>query len=186
MTRKIAVLIVALLVLVGLLAAGGVVSAQGPGTPPAATPAWGGCGMMGGWSGSNSYGMMGRWGLDKSTLGIVAEKLGLSLDELTAKLRDGSTIADLAAAQNIPLDDLVQAVIAVRATALQDAVQAGRITQAQADLMLQRMTDMIEACFTSGPLGGFGAGMMGGRGGRTGGVGRGPMRGWGAGTADTL
>lgn len=140
----------------------------------------GGPGMMGN--------MGGRWGgPENSMIAIVAEKLGLTTDELVTELQAGKTIADIAKEKNVALETIVDAVVAPRAERLTQMVTNGRLTQEQADTMLATMkanitTKMSEkweprglgyqdadgdgACdnMGQGPMGGrFGGGRMGGR-----------------------
>lgn len=92
-------------------------------------------------------GMMGRQGgfdcmmvgTESSLLGVAAEELGMTLDELTAELQDGKTIADLAAEKGIEPQAIADAFVAQRAEWLAEAVADGRITQQQADWMLENM-----------------------------------------------
>jgi uncharacterized protein YidB (DUF937 family) len=48
-----------------------------------------------------------RGGGHEKTMKAVAEKLGMSTDDLKAKLKDGSTMADLAKTAGVSQDDLV-------------------------------------------------------------------------------
>lgn len=106
-------------------------------------------------------GFGGRGGMmagpDNSMLSVAAEELGLTLDELAAELKDGKTIADLAADRGVELQTIADAFIASRAEWLADAVAEGRITQQQADWMLEHMEDQVlEHLNSSLPYGGRG------------------------------
>lgn len=98
----------------------------------------------------------------------VADALGLTVEELEAAQAEGVHIFDLAAQQDVDMADVQAAVEAYRAEAVQAAVDAGTITQAQADRILSQ-----EGCLNG--MGGLG-GPGGGR--RHGGM-RGGMRGFG-------
>jgi len=113
----------------------------------------------GGWSGR---GVMG--GAENSLIAVAADQLGMTVDELAAALEDGeTTIADLAAAQGIDPQAIVDAYIAGRQELLAEAVADGRITQEQADLMLEHMAEMALAHVNGTfPLGGPGGGCPGG------------------------
>lgn len=130
--------------------------AQEPTLPGAYGP--GGCGGFGG-----EYGGM---------LDILAEVLGMTPEEIFAELEAGKTIAEIAADQGVELAELVDALIAPRAEALAQAVEDGRLTQEQADWLLEHMREGLEwrlsnNVFGFGGFGGFG--MRGGhRGGRHG------------------
>lgn len=103
----------------------------------------------------------------------IADALGLTVEELEAAQAEGVHIFDLAAQQDVDMADVQAAVEAYRAEALQAAVDAGTITQAQADAILSQ-----EGCL--GGLGGF-AGPGGPRGGHRHGGMRGGMPGFGFG-----
>ena len=94
----------------------------------------------------------------------LAEKLGLSLDELQEKLSAGETLSEIAEAQGVDLEEVQEALSAEKLEAqkanIQQAVEDGKMTQEQADWMLQG----IDQGFM--PMRG---GARGGRGGRFGG-----------------
>jgi len=142
-----------------------------------------GPGMMGGGLGPGMMGrgmgrgMMGRglgFGMmgdsEISLLAVAADKLGMTVDELQTQLRDGKTVADLAKEKGVDLQTILDAFLAPRQEALSQAVADGKITQEQADQMLENMRDMIEDHLNGempmlgpGGCGGFGGrGMMGG------------------------
>jgi len=138
-----------------------------------------GPGMMGGGLGR---GMMGRglgWGMmgdsQDSLIAVAADKLGMTVDELQTQLKDGKTIADLASEKGVDLQSIVDAFMTSRQEALSQAVTDGKITQEQADQMLENMRDMVED-HLNGEMPAFGPGGCGGMGGRGG---RGMMGAWG-------
>ncbi|MBN1135816.1 MAG: hypothetical protein JXM73_04480 [Anaerolineae bacterium] len=105
-------------------------------------------------------GMMGR-GMDRGLLGrslgrgmmgdsedsliaVAADKLGMTIGELMTQLKDGRTIADLAQEKGVDLQIIVDALVASCQERLSQAVTDGKITQDQADRMLEKMRDMIE------------------------------------------
>jgi hypothetical protein len=87
-----------------------------------------------------------------------------------------AVIARVASNLGVPEAKLNEAFAQAHDQALDDAVKAGELTQAQADWMKQRHAAMAQGGF--GPGRGMGPGMMGGRGpmmgGRFGGAGDGP------------
>jgi len=121
---------------------------------------------------SFGWGMMG--GSEDSLLAVAADKLGMTVDDLTAQLKDGKTVADLAQEKGVDLQTIVDAFVAARQEALSQAVTDGKITQEQADQMLENMRDMIED-HLNGDMPRFGPGGCGGRGGFGG---RGMMGAW--------
>ena len=146
-------LIVAILVLaLGALGVG-VAFAQG-GTPPTPTYPYGGQ-MMGGRGG---YGPTHTYVVD-----AFAAKLGLTVEDVNARLASGETMVQIALSKGISADALPAFMNEVHKTAFDKAVAAGVMTQAQADFMLQRM---FQSGYGTGTCprggGGYGRGMMGG------------------------
>ncbi len=99
-------------------------------------------------------------------LDSVAEALGLDADDLIAALQDGQSVADVAEAQGVALEDVSAALLAEASATLAEAVEAGDISQAEADAHLVLMQSHLEAMLTSalpmfsGRM--FGGGMFGG------------------------
>ncbi|MGE5140982.1 MAG: hypothetical protein ACM3JD_16065 [Rudaea sp.] len=123
----------ALLAVVGLAALGGTAAfAQGP-APQSTAPAYGpGYGM--------SMGLGGRMGGAQNSLVAVAAKvLGIDQTALVTSLNGGKTIADVAQEKGVSTSKIVDEFLAPREQALKSAVDAKRITQAQADSMLAAM-----------------------------------------------
>lgn len=77
----------------------------------------------------------------------VAEALGLTADEVGAARAAGSTIADLAAAQGVDADVVIQALVDAKAERLDEKVAAGELTAEEAAQRLanaeQRATDRV-------------------------------------------
>ena len=71
----------------------------------------------------------------------LSEILGLSADEITAQLKEGKTITEIAAEQGLSEEELQQALYAAMAEKLAQKVADGSITQEQADKMLERMQE---------------------------------------------
>jgi hypothetical protein len=146
-------MVVASLFAVSALAAGpvgGRWAQQGtPQTPNGACP-MGGAGMMGrpAWAGQPDE---------------VAALLGMTAEQIQAERQAGKSLAQIAQSKNVPTEKLVETMLSAKKTALQQAVTDGKLTQAQADLMVERMTAMAKVMVertTTGPMGG--RGMMGG------------------------
>jgi transposase len=99
----------------------------------------------GGW-GSGGFGRVGfgwaRGGM-WTMFDTAAETLGLTPEELFAELRAGKSPAEIAQEQGVDVEALYDAMNAARGEAmqqaLQQAVEDGRITQEQADQMLERL-----------------------------------------------
>ncbi len=127
-------LVASAVALVGVLAFSAPAFAQDS-TPP--TPARGG---------GYGLGVRGAWGGPSNSLvAVAAQVLGLERTELVAALAQGQTIADVAAAKGVALDTIVDAMLAPRVAFLNEAVAAGRLTQAQADTMLATMRTNVTA-----------------------------------------
>jgi hypothetical protein len=109
-----------------------------------------------------------RLGASASLVTVAAEKLGMTVDELLAELRDGKTIEELAQVKGVPVQVIIDAVVALRAERLKELVDAGRITQAEADAILAEMTTHLQARvaepFEPGSGSGPGRGMGPGKG----------------------
>ena len=120
---------------------------------------------------ANATGLGPVWP-DGTALTIIADTLGLPEADVLAALQSGTTIADLAAAQGITVDTIVDVLVADHAAALDAAVAAGTITADDAAQMQARMVEMITLRLESGS---FVGGMM-----------RGQGAGMGAGTGDCI
>lgn len=112
---------------------------------------------------------------------IVAKVTGQSTTDVYAARAAGTSFADIAAAKGVSADKLTAEVVSARKVALDAAVEAGTITQAQADAALANMktrvsakvtADAPDSCTGTGPGTGSGSGA-----GRGSGGGRGMMRG---------
>jgi hypothetical protein len=67
-----------------------------------------------------------------------AEKLGLNVDDVNARLIAGETMYDIALSAGVTAEEFPALMTEVRANAVDAAVKANVITQAQADLMNSR------------------------------------------------
>ncbi len=139
--------------LVVVLAAATSVYAQGtqnPGGNGAAVPGVGACGSCGGATdGGAGMGMMGRgmgmrFGGQGGLVALVAEELGVDSDEVVAALESGDTLAEFVEAKGGSVETIIDAFIAQRQDALDQAVEAGRLTEEQAAAMVERMRVEVE------------------------------------------
>lgn len=165
---KIALLLIAM---VAVLAVGAVtVLAQDNGNQP-----WSPGGMMG----QGGHGMMmgmgsGMMGYDDMSpmLGAVAIALGIDQQTLVSELQSGKTIAELAQENGVDLTTISAALQSAMADHMKSLVDAGVLTQEQADRHLSYMQEHWDTMpmFNGGcPMfsgAGFGGGMM--HGGQTG------------------
>jgi hypothetical protein len=153
----IAIAVVAVVVVAGLGVAG-YVYAQST-TPPAqdgTTTPYGG--MMGsGWGGH--MGMMGGYAAGETgplhdlMITAWAEKLGLTVDELNAKIDGGLTMAEIAEAQGVTGEAFNTAWVEVHTAVWDEAVAQGLITADQAQIMKDRMQTRLDAGWVPGTAG---------------------------------
>ncbi len=118
------------------------------GNGASASPVYGQANRNGNGSGGvgTGYGLAtrGAWGgPDSSLTAVAADVIGIEQADLVAQLTAGATIADVAADNNVALQDIVDAYVQPRTDTLDAAVAAGRITQEQADLMLAQMEAQV-------------------------------------------
>ena len=116
------------------LAIGTAVFAQGPGNGDT-QEYWGHC------DGTGWHGFNGEGGYCSDA---VSELLGLTHEELHELRLEGKSLADIAEANGITVDELVDTIMASKIEAVQAKVAAGTLTQEQADLMIERMTERTE------------------------------------------
>lgn len=81
------------------------------------------------------------------SLDAAASQLGVTKAELRTALRDGRTLADVAEAEGKSVDGLVDALVEDATQKLDEAVDDGRLTEAQQQELLgsleERMTDLV-------------------------------------------
>ncbi|MBC7878933.1 MAG: hypothetical protein H7Y59_17315 [Anaerolineales bacterium] len=147
MKKKISILIGGLLAVAILFGAISVTTAYAQdGTPPAPTNGQPGDGR----------GPGGGRGLGEAELEAAAKVLGLTKDELSTALKDGKTLADLATAAGVDIEDVREAINAVRAVEIRARIEAGisdgTISQEKADWLLEG----LDKGFLDGPGFGFG------------------------------
>ena len=82
----------------------------------------------------------------------AADYLGLTEAELHERLRNGQTLAEIARAEGKSVDGLEQALVAAGKERLDQAVEAGRITAAQRDELLERLEAKIDALVNGTPF----------------------------------
>lgn len=152
MSKK-TVFVVALLAALAVLAltGSGLAFAQEP-TPPA--PGYGpGLGCCGDWGMRGGRG----GGLGWHGMGLIdamAGLTGLKPADLYAELQEGKTLLEVAQAHGVSAEQLVEAALAARAEVLKQRVEAGYLTQEQADWMLDHMEEeMLEHLEAGAPSG---------------------------------
>lgn len=83
-------------------------------------------------------------------LDAAADYLEMSEDELRAALRDGDTLADVAGEQGKDVDGLVSALVEAARADLDEAVEAGRMTEEMRASMLESLDERIRTLVTEG------------------------------------
>ena len=123
-------------------------------------------GMMGGWrAGGDHYGPMHEY-----MIAALAEALGLTPEDLQNRINNGETPYEIAQSQGLTDAQIRDLFDQSHDAALQKAVEAGVVTQEQADWMEQHHEQMWQ---NGGLTNGFGPGAGGCMSG-----GRGPRGGW--------
>jgi hypothetical protein len=83
------------------------------------------------------------WGRVCNGAGVVSDAitnlLGMSQEEIYAERSSGKTLSEIAKEKGITDQQVIDAMLAGREEVVKQAVQDGRITQAQADWMLEKM-----------------------------------------------
>ncbi len=74
---------------------------------------------------------------------VTADLTGLSEEEVMAALEDGHTFVEIAKAEGADPQELLESALAEHAVRLDDAVQAGRLTEAQREEMLEQLEQRI-------------------------------------------
>jgi len=89
-----------------------------------------------------------------SDASVVAKAIGITEADLNTALQNGQTIADVAKANNVDTQKVIDALVQDGLDELAAKVTAGTITQAQADAMkdqvTQRATDQVNGTFMGG------------------------------------
>jgi membrane-bound lytic murein transglycosylase B len=83
-------------------------------------------------------------GIIRQTVGL----LGLEPEAIVAQLREGHTLAEIAEAQGVTREELVNAITADAHEKLSEAVAAGRLSQEEADARLERMRHELARALT--------------------------------------
>jgi len=84
---------------------------------------------------------MGRGG--DSIVGMIAEELDMSVQDLLAELEDGQSLRELAIEKGVDVDAITATYLAELEANLTQAVEDGKITQNQAGWMLEQATERV-------------------------------------------
>ena len=118
--------------------------------------------------GGHGHGGKGGRGPQKFATAELATTLKLTEAELQTQLKSGTTLKQIAEAQNVDIADVKAALTAGFKAHLDEAVTSGKHTQAEADTKLAefttRLDDMVNGVRPAGGKGGHGPEGKGGRG----------------------
>jgi hypothetical protein len=79
------------------------------------------------------------------SLEVVADAIGIDVDDLATALRGGSTIAEVADANGVEAQAVIDALVAAGNERIDDAVADGRVSEEQAQTLRDGLTDRVEA-----------------------------------------
>ena len=84
-------------------------------------------------------------------LDATATALGMTREELRVQLVDGKTVADVARAENVEVQRVIDAMVADANAHLDEAVANGRLSQAEADAKRADLVERITTFVNEGP-----------------------------------
>jgi len=93
----------------------------------------------------------GPWMRTGVSLDAAADALGMTRAELRTSVRNGQTLAQLAAAKKVPVTTVIDALVTAAEKRLARAVSSGRLTSAESDqrreTLRERMTELVNEGF---------------------------------------
>ncbi|MDQ2677773.1 MAG: hypothetical protein M3Y51_03440 [Actinomycetota bacterium] len=103
--------------------------------------------------GHGGHGGRGGHGWGRGGFGgeAAAAALGISVDELRTALRDGRSIAEIAASKGVSIDTVIAAIVAERTATIEEKVASGHLTPEQADEKLARLTERVTEMVNATP-----------------------------------
>jgi hypothetical protein len=114
-------------------------------------------------------GGMGGRGPSPESITAIAKVLNLTEAQLQTEVQSGKSLADIAGAQKVNVQSVIDAVVTQMKSHIAGEVASGEITQAQADAKLADViahaTDMVNGVRPAGMPGDKVGGMGGGKGG---------------------
>lgn len=142
---KKSLVVLAVLLVVGLVAAGAVLAQTPTPTRPNSFVDEDGdgiCDLCGqAWQGRRGWGMMGmggRWN-GVTLIGTIAEALDMTVAEVRAEVAEGKTLRQVIVAHGGDPEAIVNTFVAARKAVLDELVAKGKLTQEQAEQMLANM-----------------------------------------------
>jgi hypothetical protein len=95
----------------------------------------------------------------------VATLLDMTAEEIQAARLAGNSLAEIAASKKVTVDELVETILTAKKDNLAELVADGKLTKAEAGLMIERMETQVRTMVertSTGPMRGRGQGMRGG------------------------
>jgi len=74
---------------------------------------------------------------------VAADTIGVTPAELRADIKNGQSVAEVAASKNVPVDTVITAVVNDASAKIDKAVTNGKLTQEKADAMKAKLTDRV-------------------------------------------
>lgn len=87
----------------------------------------------------------------QNMLGSAADVLGLQPSDLAQRLRGGETVATIAGEQGVPVDTVIDAIVADADARIDQAVANGKIDQARADQVKSNLRERVTTFVNEGP-----------------------------------
>jgi hypothetical protein len=87
----------------------------------------------------------------RGVLGLAAEQTGLDRQEIVQQIRDGKSLADILAEHNIEVAAFIDSAVTQAQERLTNAVTNGRITQEQADSLIQTFRERLTERISQSP-----------------------------------
>jgi polyhydroxyalkanoate synthesis regulator phasin len=94
--------------------------------------------------GPGPRGGFGRGGAVKEQFTAVAQQLGMDPQDLLTELRSGKSLADVAKAKGVDPQTIIDSLVTAANAKIDDAVKNGKLDQAKADEMKQKLPDHIK------------------------------------------
>jgi lambda repressor-like predicted transcriptional regulator len=103
--------------------------------------------------GVGRFGMGPGMGIVSGDSAVVTKLLGLTIDQINSLRAQGKSLVEIAATKGVSEDTLVNAILKANQDGVAAAVKSGKITQAQADLILKDMTQRVHLMVESQGVG---------------------------------
>ena len=78
-------------------------------------------------------------------LNAVATVLGMTSEEVKNQIRAGKSLADIATSKGVEVQKVIDAVVVNMTVKITEKVTSGILTQAQADMIVSKLTDRVTA-----------------------------------------